>query len=470
MPPGPIPYPFIGNIPHMMCDPVNPFGHLAEKYGDIYSLSLPMGNVVVVSTSSLIRDARLGRNDDLSGKSAKSMFPFPDILGNDLAVADFSTAYLFRKRVFKSAIHIFGSGIAQAEDRARHAVDLAIAEIETQRPEPFSPKKVFESAIYAQIWEWLTSRRVPLNDPTIKSLINFGDTLVGLPVISVLYQAIPFLSYLPSKFQREIKRAQKIRDDLLTAEFRYHQQTYTPGVIRDLTDSFICAYEKENAKESRKDIGSVEDIPYLMLDVAFAGADTTSASLAWFFLFMVRHQDIQKKLHEELDRAVMENGCLPSSVDPDEMPYMQATICEIERVSGLVITTATNAIRDITLGGYHIPKGCLVVLNIRKVHLDEREWPEHDKFKPERFLDSAGKFIGWSKLPGFIPFGLGRRECPGQSLAKIMMFTFASTLLHRYKIELPDGGDLPTTEPSESDATVATVRPKNFQVVAKKRF
>ena len=64
-----------------------------------------------------------------------------------------------------------------------------------------------------------------------------------------------------------------------------------------------------------------------------------------------------------------------------------------------------------------VPKGIFVALNLAKLHHDEREWAKPEKFKPERFLDSDGKFLGWSKLHGFLPFSIGRREClAGQCL------------------------------------------------------
>ncbi len=100
LPPGPFPFPFVGNLPHMMCDPVNPFRKLAEKYGDIFTLSFPKEIMVVLNTASLAREAKVQRKDDLAGKSPKSFYPFGDILGEDLATVDYSTAFLFRKRVF----------------------------------------------------------------------------------------------------------------------------------------------------------------------------------------------------------------------------------------------------------------------------------------------------------------------------------------------------------------------------------
>ena len=126
----------------------------------------------------------------------------------------------------------------------------------------------------------------------------------------------------------------------------------------------------------------------------------------------------------------------------------------------------TDAVRDTTFASYRIPKGTTVGLNLSKLHHDEREWSEPEKFKPERFLDSDNKFVGWNKLHGFLPFGFGRRECPGQSFAKIMMFSFASVLLQRYKFELPEGAKVPTPDLTTPGLIV---RPKEFQVVAKPR-
>ena len=77
MPPGPLPFPFVGNFPQMLCDPTDPFNKLAEKFGDIYTLSFPTGNTVVLNTrASLGREARLAKRGDLVGKSPESMYPF----------------------------------------------------------------------------------------------------------------------------------------------------------------------------------------------------------------------------------------------------------------------------------------------------------------------------------------------------------------------------------------------------------
>jgi cytochrome P450 len=466
MPPGPFPLPLIGNTLQMLSNPQNPFEELARKYGDIFTFYRPSGPVVVLNNASLIHEARVGTKDDLSGRNPEDLYPFDQIFGsNSVSMADYSPAYIFRRKVFKSAMHVFGSGIDESVERARRVVDIAIEQIDSDPETPFCPRTLLVSATLSQLWLWLSSKEEPPLGPVVTSLREYLDIANDLASQSPLFQLFPFLRFFPTKFRRNIKRACEIPQATLYPEFRSHQKTYTPGVVRDLTDSFICAYEKEFSKETGKDIGSLEDIPTLMMDAVFGASDTTSNSLTWLILYLALHQDVQRKIHAEIDTIIGKDR-LPDMRDVPNMPYLQSTLCEVQRISGVIPFSASNAIRDITIRGYKIPKGTFVMINMKQAHHDEREWPEPNGFKPERFLDSDGNFVGWSKLHAFMPFGLGRRDCPGSQLAKIMMFIFASTLLHRYKIEIPEGAEKPSTE---SPFIASVVRPKDFKVIAKKR-
>jgi cytochrome P450 len=307
---------------------------------------------------------------------------------------------------------------------------------------------------------------VSLDEPVLKLLLEFNEIIAKQRLErSFIYQKIPFHSYLPIEHNRNIKRAKDIQHLIFSPVFQNHLKTYTPGVIRDMTDSFISAYEKEMAKETSKDIGSIDDIPDLMLSVTFGGSDTTSTSMAWFILYMVLYPNIQGQIHDELDQVIGKED-LPRWQDVQNMPYLQAAICEVMRRSSPLPIAGSNTIRDTTLAGYHIPKGTLLLLDITQIHHDKHEWPQPKEFKPERFLDIEGTFVGWNKLNAFMPFGLGRRECVGTTFAKIMLFTFAATLLHCLRFELPEGARKPSEEPSIIQLVSS---PTEFQVVARKR-
>ena len=466
MPPGPFPLPFIGNMLNLLSDNDDPYGKLSDKYGDIFTLTFPSATAVILSTAELVREASLTRPEDIAGKSDDSFYPFQDIFGADVITSDYTEPYRFRRRVFQKAVHVFRASVETAEGRARRTVSLVIDEIEGKEGKPFSPRQLFECAIIVQLWEWITSEKVSLDDENVKSLRKFNALVSSQSLQTDVRQLLPFLKHLPLDISKKAKQARQIRYDVFPPIFRNHYKTYTPGIMRDLIDGFINAYQMEIAKETSKNIGSVEDIPNLLLDLVFAGSDTTSGVLAWFVLYVVLNEDVQNKIHQEIDIAVGRDR-LPVWEDTANLHYLQASICEILRITGLVPVLGRNAIRDTTIAGYHIPKNTFIGINIAKCHLQERDWPDPHNFNPERFLDGDGNFLGWKKNPNFIPFGLGRRECAGQSLAKLMLFTFTSTLMHRYKFELPEGAERPSTDVTSNQVVK---RPQDYQVVVKQRF
>ena len=460
MPPGPFPYPLFGNMPHLFSESNHMFGNLTEKYGDIFTLDLGTRSVVV-NSASLSREAKLGQNKhNVIGLSTESLYPLNILFPNNVGFTDYGTTYLFRRRVFKSAMHVF-----RAKERGGHAVKSALKEIDSYKDQPFPPKEVISSAILIQLWQWLTSEKATFEEPTIKLLFELNGLLAKQIFNRSFLQKMPFNSYLPTEFNRNARRTADIKSSTILPVFQSHLETYTPGVIRDMTDSFISAYKKEIAKETGKDVGTIDDIQGLMADVIFAGADTTSSGLAWFLLCMVSYPEIQKKIHGELDRT-LDKDDLPRWEDVQNMPYIQATICEVMRFFNPVPFTFKNTIQDITLGGYHIPKGTFFFMDLTKIHHDQREWIQPQEFRPERFLDDEGMFVGWAKHEAFIPFGLGLRECAGMMFAKIMLFIFAATLLHFYWFESPEGVGRPRQEPQGFGLVIA---PKDFKVVARKR-
>ena len=466
MPPGPFPWPLIGNLPQMDADPINPFKKIVEKYGEIVSVSFPLRRCVLINNAKLAREARLTRKDDLAGKIRNTMYPGDVIFGErDVICSNFGPGHIFRKKVFSLGLHVFGAGIEQAEERVSNAVKNFVNEIDALDGQAFSPKDLLSLAIVSQIWEWVTSKKLSLRHPKLKVLVDFNDKISKLWAQFTPAQLIPGVSHLPTTFNRELKEVVKIRDEIFGPELKYHRDTYVSDVTRDLTDGFLAAFEKEIAKETGKEIGSIEDIQGLMVDIVFAGSDTTSSVLAWYVLYIVLHEDVQKKIHAELDEIVGKER-LPSWQDAKKLPYLQASICEVLRLSRILPVYGTNAIRDTVIGGYHIPKDTYVALHINNIHFDEQEWPQPHSFKPERFLKEDGSFVGWSAKHGFIPFGLGRRECPGQPLARIMLCLFASVLLQRFTVEVPEGEKKPKIQPSDPKLVLP---PKDFTIVAKRR-
>jgi hypothetical protein len=121
-------------------------------------------------------------------------------MGHNMAGSDYSPAYLFEKKVFVSAMHSFGAGIEQASVRAGYAVDIAMKEIENKPGRSFSPKNLFQSSIVVQLLEWLTSKKIALDDPIVKDLNEFNAIMGRQALLNTMYQLFPFLCYLRTQF------------------------------------------------------------------------------------------------------------------------------------------------------------------------------------------------------------------------------------------------------------------------------
>lgn len=119
--------------------------------------------------------------------------------------------------------------------------------------------------------------------------------------------------------------------------------------------------------------------------------------------------------------------------------------------------------RTIQLNGYTIPAGAQVVPLLHAVHMDPNLWAEPENFRPARFLTTEGKV---TKPEYFMPFGVGRRMCLGDVLARMELTLFFTSLLHTFNIELPDGDSLPSLRGNAG----ITVTPDPFKVCLIQRY
>jgi hypothetical protein len=143
------------------------------------------------------------------------------------------------------------------ESSGENAVNILLEEIESKEEKP---GRLIHASLVAQLWKMMTTKTVSVNDPVVKSIIEFGQLAGGQAVKGAFYQMIPFALHLPSQFSRDIKRAVQIRDIIFPPEFTAHLESYQPNMIRDLTDSLISAFKKEILKENgNDDVGSLQD-------------------------------------------------------------------------------------------------------------------------------------------------------------------------------------------------------------------
>lgn len=157
--------------------------------------------------------------------------------------------------------------------------------------------------------------------------------------------------------------------------------------------------------------------------------------MEWALARLALHQDVQAKVHEELDRVVGGSRAVTES-DSASLVFLQAVIKETLRVHppGPLLSWARLAKEDVHVDGKLVPAGTTAMVNMWAITHDPRVWEDPLEFRPERFLGPNG-----SEFPIFgsdlrlAPFGSGRRSCPGKALAMATVSFWVATLLHEYK-------------------------------------
>ncbi|KAL8256893.1 hypothetical protein R6Q59_028934 [Mikania micrantha] len=188
-------------------------------------------------------------------------------------------------------------------------------------------------------------------------------------------------------------------------------------------------------------------IKALLLDAYTAGTDTTATVLEWTFTELVKHPKILKKVQEEV-RMVLKGKKQVNQEDIDNMKYLKAMLKETLRLHPPIPTLVPRVARqDVKVMGYDIAKGTRVIINAWAIARDPKVWDNPNEFMPERFLDCAIDFKGHNF--DLIPFGAGRRGCPGIAFAMTTNESVLANLLREFDWKLPNGGredDLDMTE------------------------
>lgn len=143
----------------------------------------------------------------------------------------------------------------------------------------------------------------------------------------------------------------------------------------------------------------------ICMDMFMAGSETTSKSLGFGFMYLLRHPEVVKKAQQEID-SVVGRDRLPTLEDRSKMPYLEALTLESVRMfMGRTFSIPHRALKDTTLQGYKIPKDTMVIANFNCVLMDKKFWKDPEIFRPDRFLDEKGNV----SIPDqYLPFGFGK--------------------------------------------------------------
>ncbi|XP_013391076.1 cytochrome P450 2C15-like [Lingula anatina] len=429
-PPGPVCFPVVGCLPQMMiCGRRRQPTDLLpwyDTYGDIMHVKLGEQHMIMLGTYELIQEAFVKNAATVSARPTW-IYILRHIVGKDGAGVIFKSGHEWKelRRFTLSSLRDLGLGRKTLQERIQDEARYLVQKIENENGKTFSPRDRIGKAVRNIICTTVFGARYDCNDTqemmsVLEQNLRIGKGPLTLTNLARFFlpvkEKLAFSNKLYSLIHREVER---------------HRQSFDQTDIRDFIDLFIKVTQEGQDSE----IYTEWNVFRIIVDLFFAGTETTTNTLRWSLVHMVNNSDVQKKVQQEIDQVIGQDR-VAKMEDKARMPFTEATILEALRMSPVVPLGVPHATSETTkLAGYTIPKGTVILGDLYRVLHDKNNFQDPYKFKPEKWLDADGKVIKSDKM---IAFSIGPRACLGRGLAEMELFIFFTTLLQNFTFKVPE--------------------------------
>ncbi|XP_076981602.1 cytochrome P450 2C18-like [Tamandua tetradactyla] len=431
LPPGPRPLPLIGNILQVDAKEINKsLCKLSEIYGPVFTLYLGWKPTVVLCGYEAVKEALIDHGEEFSGRGS---FPLVDRATNGFGII-FSNGKAWRevRRFSLMTLRNFGMGKRSIEDRVQEEARCLVEELRKTNESPCDPTFILCCAPCNVICSVVFQTRFDYTDQDLLNLmakLNENVRILSTPWVQICHAFPILIDYLPGSHKKVLQNTEFLKKYALQ-KIKEHQESLDINNPRDYIDCFLIKMEQE--KHNAQSEFTIENLTVAIVDLFAAGTETTSTTLRYGFLLLMKYPEVTAKIQEEIDRVVGRHRS-PCMQDRSSMPYTDAAVHEIQRYIDLLPTSLPHAtISDIPFRNYVIPKGTNIITSLSSVLHNNKEFPNPDRFDPGHFLDKSGNF---RKSDYFMPFSTGKRICVGEGLARMELFLFLTTILQKFSLK-----------------------------------
>ncbi len=422
-------------------NPLEFFTGLARTYGDVAYARMGGEHLFVVSDPRAIKDVLVTHNQNFH--KSRGLERTKRLLGEGLLTSE-DAFHLRQRRLIQPAFHreriaAYAATMVAFADRARNGwtdgAELDVAPEMSRLTLLIAGKTLFDADVDSQARE-------------------IGDAMTGL-IKSFWMVMLPFgemLERLPIPYLRRGRRARERLDEIIYGLIRERRAS---GVDHgDLLSMLLMAQDDEDKGRGMTDRQVRDEVMTILL----AGHETTANALTWTWYLLSQTPDVERRVHEEVDRVL--SGRLPEVADVDRLPYVTRVVTESMRLYPPAWLVGRRAINEYGIDGYYVPPRSIILMCEWIVHRDGRHYPDPERFDPDRWTPEFK-----AQLPRFayFPFGGGPRQCIGESFAWMELVLLLATIAQRWRFDLvPDHPVVPYA--------AITLRPKyGMKMVATRR-
>jgi len=438
MPPGPPEIPFMGNIPPVK---MAEYTRLRQKYGDVVTTRFGNVRVVVVFDYHLAKAAMA--HADVANRPPLFDIFFVDELKKGGVLFSNGEPWQHDRRFVLKNLRNLGMGKTSLETSIHVEAEALVNDLKLLNEEPQKFPPSLRTVTLNIIWQMVAGKRYDLRSDEVSAIYDattrFRDEMGVFSFIFIFFPALNFIT--PTFIKNRLFKVNlfdKLMDEMMKLlDKELHEQEQKFNSDENESETLIYEYLKAK-KESENDNtfrnGSLRQI---VNDLFGAGSDTVHNMLRWVVYLMAKYPEVTEKLQRQIDEVVPKEQ-LVSLADKPRLPLVEAYTTEALRFASLIpVNLQRDTLRDTTVAGYFVPKGTHVLAANYHIHHDIRIWDNPENFYPERFLTSNGNFQ--APREGFFAFGSGKRQCVGETLARMEFFLFTAALLQNFTIRVPEG-------------------------------
>ncbi|EXC29388.1 Cytochrome P450 71D10 [Morus notabilis] len=410
LPPGPTPLPIIGNLHQLTTLPHRGLQSLSKKYGPIMSLRLGQVQAVVVSSPEAA----------------------------ELFLKTHDTAFASRPKVQASEYMSYGTkGMAFTEYGPywRNVRKLCTLQL-------LSASKI----------ESFTASRGEEVAALVESLRGAAAARELVDVSRKIADYVPYLAPLDLQgYTRRMKKVSKGIDKVLEKIIMAHEQGASEEGHhhKDFVDVLLSLVNQPmNPQDQHVYIIDRTNIKAILLDMVVAAFDTSATSIEWTLSEVLKNPRVTQNLQEEVERVTGMDKMVEER-DLEKLDYLDMVVKESFRLHPVApLLVPRESMEDITVEGYFIPKNSRIIVNTWTIGRDPNVWSENvEEFFPERFINSKIDLRGYDFR--LLPFGSGRRGCPGAHLGIVTIQLVLAQLVHCFSWDLPSGVETKDIDMSE---------------------
>ncbi|KAL5207328.1 hypothetical protein ABZP36_031763 [Zizania latifolia] len=455
LPPGPTPLPVIGNLHNLGGGVVHhKIANLASIYGPVMSLKLGFVNTVVVSSRDAAKEAIVMHDRRLAARLIPDTFRACGFADRSAVFLPSADPHWKALRGIQGTNVFTPRGLAALRPIRERKVRELLEYFRPRAGEELHIRHAIHTAMLNMVSTSFFSMDIAdFGSDTAHELRDLVDDIILLIAKPNLSDYFPILRPLDLQGLRRLsekrfRRVYSILDDIIAQRLAHTEANL------EKHDDFLDALLEVMATGKMER----EYVMAMLFEAFVAGGDSIAFSVEWVMAELLRNPHVMAKARAELKDVV---GSKQAVDEPDtaNLPYLQAVIKESMRLHppGPLLLPHLAVEDGVEIGGYAVPKGTAVMFNAFSIMRDPAAWDTPNEFMPERFLQRATPLDFRGKEVDFLPFGSGRRLCPGVPLVERVLPLVLASLLHAFEWRLPAGMSPEDMDMSERFMTTNTL-------------